>query len=133
MMLADSPGATAPDHAMKSTPAHIRILLAALLLAPALAACNTDSTGAPAVAAAPKEPPTHRQAALECWMATERGHADLPLEKRADIVNACIKDKMAGKPAPAAARAKPKGKPKAKPKPKPASPPHTAPAGAPKT
>lgn len=107
--------------------------LLAALMATALAGCNTDATGKPSVRAAPKQPLTHQQAALDCWMATEHGHADLPLDKRADLVDACIKDKMAGKPAPAAARAKPKGKPKAKPKPKPASPPHAAPAGAPKT
>ena len=108
---------------MNSTRARISPLLAALLLAAgaALAGCNTDLTGAPAVQAAPKEPLTHQQAALECWMATEHGHADLPLEKRADIVNACIKDKMEGKPAPAEAEVKPKAKPKAKPAAKPAT------------
>ena len=112
---------------MNSTPAQTRVLLAALLLAAgaALAGCNTDSTGAPAAQAAPKEPLTHQQAALECWMATEHGHADMPLDKRADIVDACIKDKMAGKPVPAAALPKPK------PKPKPA--PNSTPGTTPKT
>jgi hypothetical protein len=83
----------------------------ALLLAAALAGCQTDSNGmpvasaaAPAVAAAPK-PLTHQQAALDCWMATEHGHKDLPLDKRADIVDQCIRDKMAGKPVPKAAAA----------------------------
>ena len=61
---------------------------------------------------------THTQAALECWMATEHGRQDLPLDQRADIVDACIKDKMSGKPAPAAAQAKPTPKPKPNLKPK---------------
>jgi hypothetical protein len=81
-------------------------LLAALLLA----GCQTDSTGAPSAQA---KPLTHQEAALQCWMATEHGHADMSLDKRADVVDACIKDKMAGKPWPAAAQ--PKAKPKATP------------------
>ncbi len=84
--------------------------LLAALIAVALAGCNTDATGNPSVRAAPKEPLTHQQAALQCWTATEHGHADLPLDKRADIVDVCIKDKMAGKPWPAAAQVKPKPK-----------------------
>jgi hypothetical protein len=88
---------------------------AALLAAAALslAACETTGAGtvAPVAAAAPAEPPnpmaadtvtqskgpmTHRQAALYCWMSTEHGRKDLPLDKRADIVDQCIKKKMAG-------------------------------------
>ena len=42
---------------------------------------------------------SHTDAAEYCWMATEHGHADLSLDKRADIVEQCIKEKMAGKPA----------------------------------
>jgi predicted small secreted protein len=111
--------------AMKSTSLRMRPspLLAVLLLAAgaALAGCNTDSTGAPAVqAAAPKAPITHRQAALDCWMATEHGRADLPLDKRADIVDQCIKDKMEGKAMPKDVSEKAKaGKLTAKPKAKP--------------
>jgi len=86
-------------------------LLAVLLLAPALAGCAANTTSAPA-AAAPKPAMTHTQAALECWMATEHGRQDLPLDKRADIVDACIKDKMSGKAVPAAAKPVPKPKPK---------------------
>ncbi|MEJ2375101.1 MAG: hypothetical protein P8Y71_06630 [Pseudolabrys sp.] len=83
-------------------------LLAALIAAGALlASCQTDSTGQPAARAAPL---THQQAALDCWMATEHGRADLPLDKRTAIVDACIKDKMQGKPPPAAVMGKPKQK-----------------------
>jgi hypothetical protein len=106
---------------MNSTPARIRLLLAALLLAAGgtLAGCKTDNTGQPVVQAAPPSPVTHEQAALDCWMATEHGHADMPLDKRADVVDACIKDKMAGKPLPAAVTGKPQAKSKTKPKTKP--------------
>jgi hypothetical protein len=47
-------------------------------------------------------------------MATEHGRADLPLDRRADVVDACIKAKMAGRPWPAAAEVEPKAKPKPK-------------------
>jgi hypothetical protein len=84
-------------------------VLGALLVAAPLAGCKTDPSGLPMVAAAPAQPApkplTHQQAALDCWMATEHGHKDLPLDKRADIVNQCIKDKMDGKPVPKAAAA----------------------------
>jgi hypothetical protein len=86
------------------------LALVVLLLAGALAGCAANTASGPA-AQAPK-PMTHQQAALECWMATEHGRKDLPLDQRADIVDACIKDKMAGKPVPAAAQAKPTPKPK---------------------
>lgn len=106
---------------MNSTPARIRLLLAALLLAAGgtLAGCKTDNTGQPVVQAAPAPPVTHEQAALDCWMATEHGHADMPLDKRADVVDACIKDKMAGEPLPAAVTGKPQAKSKTKSKTKP--------------
>jgi hypothetical protein len=112
---------------MTATPDHSRVLLAALLLAAALplAGCQTDSTGRPVARAAPAAPAvTRQQAALDCWMATEHGRADLPLDQRTAIVDACIKDKMAGKPLPgdvseeAGAKAKGKTKTKAKLKPK---------------
>jgi hypothetical protein len=91
------------------------LAFAVLLLAGALAGCAATSTGAPGPAApAPKPAMSHTQAALECWMATEHGRKDLPLDQRADIVDQCIKDKMSGKPVPAAAQAKPTPKPKPK-------------------
>ncbi len=100
---------------MTSRQARLRALRAAPLLAAAcaLAGCQTDGTAAPAARAAPV---SHHAAALECWMATEHGHADLPLDKRANLVDACIKDRMAGKPLPAALTAEHEGKPKEKPK-----------------
>ena len=57
----------------------------------------------PAVQAAePEEPMTRSRAARECWMKTEKGNANMDLDKRADLVNKCIDDKMkaAGVPAP---------------------------------
>jgi len=105
---------------MRSTTLPIHALLPALLLAAgmvaalSLAGCQTDSTGKPVVQAAAPEPVSHEQAALDCWMATEHGRADLPLDKRADVVDACIKAKMAGEPLPAAVTGKPKGKAKDK-------------------
>ncbi|MEJ2624079.1 MAG: hypothetical protein P8Z80_05935 [Pseudolabrys sp.] len=92
----------------------VRLAGGALLVAAALslAACETTGTGAsaPVAAAQPagddnpmaadtvtktKGPMTHRQAALYCWMSTEHGRKDLPLGKRADVVDKCIKEKMA--------------------------------------
>ena len=104
------------------TSAITRFTSGALLVAAALslAACETTRTGVagpaaqaqPAAAAvASAEPPnpmapdrvtkskgpmTHRQAALYCWMSTEHGRKDLPLDQRADIVDQCIKKKMVG-------------------------------------
>jgi hypothetical protein len=65
-----------------------------LVLAAALAGCETTGTGtAAAVTAKPPEPPmTHARAATECWMGTEKAHTDL--DKRADIVTKCIDQKM---------------------------------------
>ena len=37
---------------------------------------------------------TRARAATQCWMATEKGHADMNLDKRADIVTKCIDQKM---------------------------------------
>lgn len=93
-----------------------------------LAACETDGTG-PTAADAPKaetasakpdvaavrtqaakppesardtEPMTRSRAARECWMRTEKASAHEDLDKRADLVNKCIDQKMnaAGVPAP---------------------------------
>ncbi len=80
-----------------------------VLLLPLLAACNTNrvaSAGAPVVAAGEpatkpeEEPMTHTRAARECWMATEKGRADMPLDKRADVVEKCIEQKMKAAAAP---------------------------------
>ena len=42
---------------------------------------------------------THSQAAMECWMGTEKADAHVNLDKRADIVDRCIEQKMKGAPA----------------------------------
>jgi hypothetical protein len=77
----------------------------ALIVAAAglLAGCETDGntpgpfaalTG-PSKPAEPAEPPmTRSRAASECWMGTEKGSAKANLDKRADIVDKCIDDKL---------------------------------------
>ena len=81
-------------------------LLAVALAAVALAACETTGTGiAVETAKAPEPPMTHTRAAEQCWMSTERGNASLSLDKRADLVDKCIEQKMktaSGGAAPAA-------------------------------
>jgi hypothetical protein len=90
----------------------LRAPLALLVLAGALAGCQTTGSPAPSAQAAPPEPPmTHTRAAEQCWMETEKGHADKSLDQRADIVTKCIADKMK-----AAHTGKPDAKPDAKPK-----------------
>lgn len=56
----------------------------------------------PAEPAADSEPMTHARAARECWMRTEKSSPGMDLDRRADIVNKCIDEKMkaAGAPAP---------------------------------
>jgi hypothetical protein len=38
----------------------------------------------------------HEQAAQDCWLETEHGAKGLPLDKRAKLVDKCVKDKMSG-------------------------------------
>lgn len=73
-----------------------RLRALALMAAAAVLLAGCETTGTPAVEAAkPPEPPmTHSRAAQECWMKTEKGSASLDLDKRADIVNKCIDEKM---------------------------------------
>ncbi len=95
--------------AARLSPCHAILLIAC---ASALTACQTDSGGPAAEAAAPQVPRTHSEAALECWMSLEKGKGkDLSLDKRADIVTKCIKDKMNPGAQPAAATPKASGKP----------------------
>jgi hypothetical protein len=56
----------------------------------------------PAEPVADSEPMTHSRAARECWMKTEKTSAHTDLDKRADLVNKCIDEKMkaGGAPAP---------------------------------
>ena len=75
-----------------------------------LSGCQTDGSGpgpfaslsAPAKPAEPAKPPeppmTKSKAAMECWMKTEKGSAAANLDKRADVVNKCIEQKMSGAP-----------------------------------
>jgi hypothetical protein len=53
--------------------------------------------------AMPGEPATplvaltpHEQAAQDCWLETEPGAKGLSLDKRAKLVDKCVKDKMSG-------------------------------------
>jgi len=107
---------------MNSPSSHACTLRFALLVscALALAGCETDGTG-PTAAGAPRaepaatnpdvaavrtqaakppepvrdaEPMTRSRAARECWMRTEKGSAREDLDKRADLVNKCIDEKM---------------------------------------
>ncbi|HEU4660568.1 MAG TPA: hypothetical protein VFS63_07900 [Pseudolabrys sp.] len=73
-------------------------LLPLLFAAAALAGCETTGSAvAPtATAASPAPPMTHTRAAEICWMATEHGHNDMDLDKRADVVDKCIEEKMKG-------------------------------------
>ena len=67
---------------------------------PEVAASRPDSSGAKPHAAKPEEPAeeaepmTRTRAARECWMKTEKANRHEDLDKRADIVNKCIEDKM---------------------------------------
>jgi hypothetical protein len=85
-----------------------KISTLALLVATAglLAGCETDgntpgplaslsSPSKPTEPEKPAEPPmTRSQAASECWMKTEKGPLRTNLDKRADVVDKCIDDKM---------------------------------------
>jgi hypothetical protein len=61
-------------------------------------------SGAPATQAAPQppateaapQPLTQQRASEDCWMETEQGAKSLPLDKRAKLVDKCVKDKMSG-------------------------------------
>lgn len=68
-----------------------------VLAALALGGCETTGSGpgpAAQVVGPPEPPMTHSRAAAECWMKTEKGQASGNLDKRADIVNKCIDEKM---------------------------------------
>jgi hypothetical protein len=80
------------------TPSRLIVCLAVLGSGLALAACESTGSGAPAVAAAPQKPMTHSEAAMECWMGTEKSDGRMNLDKRADIVDRCIEQKMKGAP-----------------------------------
>ena len=104
-------------HTRTIRPAALAALL--VLAGAALGGCETTGGGPPAHAAAPAQPLTHQEAALQCWMATEKDAAHMTLDRRADIVDQCIAAKMKGEPGlPGTAAAKPDAAPNPKPKPK---------------
>ena len=74
----------------------LRTLAGLLLLgaAAALGGCETTGEAIPAAAKPVEEPMTHTRAARECWMGTEKTNAAMNLDKRADIVQKCIDQKM---------------------------------------
>ena len=89
-----------------------RLLLGALT-ALALAGCETTGTGAPTqTAKAPEPPMTRTRAAEQCWMLTEKAATTMSLDKRADVVNKCIEDKLKGGSASAEPAPEPEGKKK---------------------
>ncbi len=66
-----------------------------------LAAYNGKQDEPTKTAAKPPEPPmTRSRAAMECWMKTEKAQASGDLDKRADLVNKCIDEKMKNAPPP---------------------------------
>jgi hypothetical protein len=77
-----------------------RLFAAPLLVAAGLtlAACETTGNGPQAAAKPVEEPMTHTRAARECWMGTEKGAASASLDKRADLVDKCIAQKMKSAP-----------------------------------
>lgn len=48
----------------------------------------------PAEPADDGEPMTRARAARECWMRTEKSALQMDLDKRADVVNKCIDDRL---------------------------------------
>ena len=64
-----------------------------LIAAVIVASCTTNRTDTPTAEAAPP-PLTQSKAAEQCWMETEHGAKSLPPEKRAKVVDQCVKDKM---------------------------------------
>lgn len=109
---------------MKISVSMVRTAASLAVLAAALAACQTDGSGPsaadapkaqavsagsepagskpetptqtvrPAAALDDGEPMTHARAARECWMRTEKANPHQDLDKRADVVNKCIDDKL---------------------------------------
>ena len=84
---------------MKLTVVKLRRLIGTLVLL--LFACTLPLTGCTSAVTprtqtpvANSGPMTHSRAARECWMRAERTSARENLDKRADLVNKCIEDKM---------------------------------------
>ena len=104
---------------MKISVSTVRTAASLAILAATLAACQTDGAGPsatdspkaqaasspagskpetpaqrPAATADDGEPMTHARAARECWMRTEKANPHQDLDRRADVVNKCIDDKL---------------------------------------
>jgi len=69
---------------------------------PETAAPKPQAAAKPAEPADDGEPMTRARAARECWMRTEKGNQREDIDKRADLVNKCIDEKLkaAGAAAP---------------------------------
>ncbi len=89
----------------------MRVLMVVASATMLLGGCQTDGSSPlsdlvtpsdkKAEPATPPEPPmTRSRAAMECWMKTEKGQADGNLDKRADVVNKCIDEKLKTAQAP---------------------------------
>ena len=61
--------------------------------ATALGACTTDGKGQVSLLS----PMTHQRASAECWMQTEKTMQKVDLDKRVDVVNRCIDEKLSGR------------------------------------
>ena len=77
----------------------VRLAAIAGVAAP-LAACQTDGPMAAVAAPGPTPAPmTRTRAASECWMQTEQVALKISLDRRTELVYACIEKKMRGHPA----------------------------------
>jgi hypothetical protein len=76
------------------------LLIATMLLAGCGEIRPVGRDFGPAMPGAPVTPVValtpHEQAAQDCWLETEPGARGLPLDKRAKLVDKCVKDKMSG-------------------------------------
>mgnify|MGYP001049338942 CR=1 FL=1 len=84
---------------MKLTVVKLRRLIGTLVLL--LFACTLPLTGCTSAVTprtqtpvANSGPMTHSRAARECWMRTEKANAHENLDKRAELVNKCIDEKL---------------------------------------
>jgi predicted small secreted protein len=85
----------APTFNVRFSVAHLALFAVCALT---LAACQTDGAG-PIAAGGPttaiqQVPMTRSRASTECWMRTEKTAVRDNLDKRVDIVNKCIDEKM---------------------------------------
>src|SRR5262245_33682648 len=84
-----------PDKQTHDVTARIALFAACAIT---LAACQTDGAGPIAAGgsttAVQQAPMTRSRASTECWMRTEKTGVRDNLDKRVDIVNKCIDEKM---------------------------------------